>query len=121
MNVPGIVPFTTNENVAVPPGGTMSSCCAAGRSGVGQPSARNARSGEFPGIPSRASCGVPFLHAVDPVLRSTTDTTASSFAFISGYGVSDTKLAWTVALVGGAQRLVSHMKCGQSQVGPGSV
>src|SRR5439155_13933822 len=111
--------LTPNEKVAVPPGGTMSSRWTAGRSGVGQASPRNARSGELPGIPSRASCSVPLRHAVEPVLRRTTDTSASSLASMLGYGVSETKLAWTVALVGGAQRLVRHMKCGQSHVGPG--
>src|SRR5205823_7737011 len=93
----------------------------AGRSGVGQPSARNARSGLLSRTPRRASWSVPLRHAVPPVFRSSIEMEALSFAATLGNADSETKLACTVAAVGGAQRLVRYMKCGQSQVGPGSL
>src|SRR5947199_386324 len=71
--------------------------------------------------PRRASWSVPLRHAVPPVFRSSIEMEALSFSATLGNADSETKLACTVAAVGGAQRLVRYMKCGQSQVGPGSL
>src|SRR5688500_9227446 len=102
--LPGTVPFTRNENCAVPPGSTIASSWTAGRVGLSQatpiPLSNSSLSSKK--IPSRASAGVPLTQAADPVLRKMYTIVASAPLKTTGGADLRTSSALTCSGLGAA-------------------